>query len=234
MRGLLLAFVLAAALASPAVGGTIVGSRHDLAWAYHRVSDGFHPWYDYNQVCVFCHTPHHADQTQGALWNRFAPAGPYILYQSPSLDNLPSQPGRGSAVCLSCHDGTLAVDAVLQQPLYTTSNPEQTRHGAMTTAGSDSWLNCGTYCHRSGGSWHDGTRSYMERDLSGDHPVSIAYPSSAEFVPAPPDGRFANGVRLIAGRVECISCHNPHDPTNRPFLVMSDDNSALCYTCHAK
>ncbi|HHW14551.1 MAG TPA: cytochrome c3 family protein [Firmicutes bacterium] len=212
---------------------TIVGSKHDLAWSYHRVSEGFHPWDDYNQVCVFCHAPHHADQSQGPLWNRQAPTGPYTLYQSPTLVGSPENPGPSSLLCLSCHDGTLAVDLVINRPLYGIGTTT-TKHGAMTTAGTDSWLNCGTYCHKEGGSWHDATLTYLSTDMSNDHPVGIVYPNSPKLVAAPPGGKFANGVRLVNNRVECVSCHNPHNPVNRPFLVTSDANSALCYTCHLK
>lgn len=233
-EGALLLLVGLAVVGAPvARAGTIVNSKHDLAWSYHRVSDGFHPWDDYNQICVFCHTPHHADQTQGALWNRQAPVGPYTLYQSTTLTSVPGQPGRSSLLCLSCHDGTLAVDLILNKPSYGIGTTT-TKHGAMTTAGTDSWLNCGTYCHAATSSWHRATLKYLYTDLSNDHPVGIVYSSSPKLVAAPPDGKFPNGVRLIDGKVECISCHNPHDPANSPFLVTSDANSSLCYTCHNK
>lgn len=160
-------------------------------------------------------------------------ARPATRGQSPTLVGSPANPGPGSLLCLSCHDGTLAVDLVVNRPLYGIGTTT-TRHGAMTTAGTDSWLNCGTYCHASGGSWHDGTLKYLYTDLSNDHPVGLDYPSSPKLVTPPVGGKFANGVRLVNNRVECISCHNPHNPVIRPFLVTSDDNSALCYTCHVK
>jgi predicted CXXCH cytochrome family protein len=231
------AFVLGLCQRANAATGTVVGSKHDLHWAYHRISDGFHSWDDLNEVCVFCHTPHHANQAQGALWNRSAPATTYTLYQSPTLDNPVGQPGKGSAVCLSCHDGSLAVDALVQRPQYGLGTITG-KGGQMTTApkGPDpARYNCGTSCHRAGGGvGHDGTNTYMGSDLSNDHPVSVQYPNSPEFTPAPFEGKFANGVRLVDGRVECITCHNPHDPTYVPFLVTPDNGSALCYTCHKK
>lgn len=233
----LLPCLLAAAMALivtalPVQAGTIVNSKHDLAWGYEQLS-GIHPWDDYNQVCVFCHTPHGASQSQGALWNRQAPSGPYTLYQSGTLEGAPGQPGRSSLVCLSCHDGSLAVDLVIRKPLYGTSTTSG-KHGAMTTAGTDPWVNCGVSCHRPSSGWHDASLKYLSTDLSNDHPVGIAYSSSPRLNPAPPGGKFSNGVRLADNKVECISCHNPHDPTNPPFLVTPDDQSALCYTCHNK
>ncbi|MFQ6079522.1 MAG: cytochrome c3 family protein [Thermodesulfobacteriota bacterium] len=32
--------------------------------------------------------------------------------------------------------------------------------------------------------------------------------------------------------MECGSCHNPHDNSIRPFLRNTNENSALCLTCH--
>lgn len=230
-----------AALAQPNyTQPTIVGTKHDLNWAYTAdggISPGMHSFNDYREVCVYCHTPHHADASQGALWNRQAPSGPYTLYDSPTLREvagLPQPPGRSSQLCLSCHDGTLAVDLILNVPTYDLGTVT-TKHGAMTVAGTDSWLNCGTYCHGPTQlTWHRAERAYLTTDMSNDHPVGVAYPVSPKYAPPPPDGKFGNGVRLIEGKVECVSCHNPHNPVIRPFLVTSDDGSALCYTCHAK
>ncbi|MBN4058944.1 cytochrome c3 family protein [bacterium AH-315-J04] len=37
------------------------------------------------------------------------------------------------------------------------------------------------------------------------------------------------------GRVECTSCHDPHNQSGAPYmLVKSNARSALCLTCHKK
>jgi hypothetical protein len=54
------------------------------------------------QVCIFCHTPHHASSTQ-PLWNRRSLPGGYTPYRSTSLDAQPGQPTGPSKLCLSCH-----------------------------------------------------------------------------------------------------------------------------------
>ena len=76
------------------------------------------------EVCVFCHTPHGANpDAPGAapLWNRqvnISGAG-YTMYNSPNFDSAPAtagNPGKPQGVslaCLSCHDGTFAVDALV-------------------------------------------------------------------------------------------------------------------------
>ncbi|MBI1822727.1 MAG: hypothetical protein HYR80_01215 [Nitrospirae bacterium] len=78
------------------------------------------------EVCVFCHTPHGASQVasnllQAPLWNRQLASNQYTLYDqvwSKSFDgqlNLGAPTGY-SRLCLSCHDGTVALGAVLNKP----------------------------------------------------------------------------------------------------------------------
>jgi len=66
-----------------------------------------------SEICVFCHTPHHSSQS-APLWNRELPSGQtYQLYGSSTLDASPENPqlrsGNASLLCLSCHDGTIAL-----------------------------------------------------------------------------------------------------------------------------
>src|SRR4051812_27176929 len=60
------------------------------------------------QVCIFCHSAHGAGTIQ-PLWNRNTPVGAYTVYSSTSLQAKPGQPTGTSKLCLSCHDGTIAV-----------------------------------------------------------------------------------------------------------------------------
>src|SRR3972149_6300104 len=76
------------------------------------------------EVCIFCHTPHGGDTTVGGgsapLWNRTVPtSGSYSqVYTSPNFDAIDSdtankgKPKGVSLACLSCHDGTIAFDAL--------------------------------------------------------------------------------------------------------------------------
>jgi predicted CXXCH cytochrome family protein len=85
--------------------GTIVGSKHDLT--SFGTTDG--------QICIVCHTPHNADVStvDAPLWNHTLTTATYTLYDSPTFTGKPSQtqPGGVSKLCLSCHDGTVALDA---------------------------------------------------------------------------------------------------------------------------
>lgn len=87
------------------------------------------------EVCVFCHTPHggRTDVALGnaPLWNRALPPvdqntgialdGIYQVYTSPNFDaqdttGAPGRPKGVSLACLSCHDGAIALDALINAP----------------------------------------------------------------------------------------------------------------------
>ncbi|MBI4911662.1 MAG: hypothetical protein HY823_02895 [Acidobacteria bacterium] len=239
---LVILLVLAAA---PLEGqGHIVGSKHDLSWVYGQ-SSAMHSTAisNYTQICVFCHTPHSSlsSVSNVPLWNRSLPdPSRYTTYFSESLHNLPSAPGGHSLACLSCHDGTIAVDTVVNMPgpgLVNGNYPLgsiafiTSAHAAMNPTGSAG--NCG-YCHRPGfAGYATHLPAYMGTNLSAHHPVSILYPSTgAEFVPA--STLAGSSTPLRNGRVECTSCHAVHDPAIPPFLRRDNARSALCLSCHLK
>jgi len=67
----------------------------------------------------------------------------------------------------------------------------------------------------------------------GSHPVGVPYdPHDPKL--QPPGTVTADGrIRLPAGRVECVSCHDPHGTAGHPaLLVKSDRRSGLCLSCH--
>lgn len=60
--------------------------------------------------CKSCHTPHHAEILPGVpLWNGSETTKTFTLYSSDTLDAVVGQPSGPSKLCLSCHDGSLAV-----------------------------------------------------------------------------------------------------------------------------
>lgn len=85
--------------------GTIAGSKHDLS--SFAATGG--------EICIACHTPHKADTsvTDAPLWNHKLTTATYTLYASPTFNGSATiaQPAGVSKLCLSCHDGTVAVDA---------------------------------------------------------------------------------------------------------------------------
>jgi len=107
MRRCIIAVILLFCFAASVMAQGISNTRHNLsASGPGSVTSG-----SINEVCIFCHTPHHSSQS-GPLWNRDLPSGQvYQLYGSSTLDSSPENPqlrsGNFSLLCLSCHDGTI-------------------------------------------------------------------------------------------------------------------------------
>ena len=75
------------------------------------------------EVCIFCHTPHGANPTLSGLaplWQRnVSPGTAFIAYSTPNFDASGLDAGRPKGVslaCLSCHDGNIAIDALINAP----------------------------------------------------------------------------------------------------------------------
>ncbi len=174
------------------------------------------------QVCIFCHTPHHADLTYGKLLNHeINDAQSYNMYSSPTIDmNMSSSPHEGSLLCLSCHDGTIAINSLNNLP-----GPEVA--GNYGTPGGPALDALGKLTNSSD--------AFVGTDLSDDHPVGITYNATQDtnFVPKTGNSQSYPDKLLFDGLyVECSSCHNPHDNTNSNFLIESNSNSDLCLRCH--
>ena len=177
-----------------------------------------------NQVCVFCHTAHNADPTAGALWNHETnPGQSYDMYNSPTLDMIQSTgPHQGSLICLSCHDGTIAVNSLNNLPGPAGAG----NYGTPGGAGLD-----GT------GRLSMSSDAFVGTDLGDDHPVGITYDTNQDAAFHPKTGNAANYPDKLLSEglyVECTSCHNPHDNTYSNFLIESNANSDLCLRCHIK
>lgn len=153
------------------------------------------------RICIFCHTPHNATP-KTPLWNRAVPARSYELYRSSTMVAGVSQPTGPSRLCLSCHDGTIALGTVI--------------HPAREIAVA--------------GAIGPASPSYIG-SLASDHPISFSYYAAASnpgIRAMPP----ANLTLYGQGYIECSTCHDPHDDTYGQFLVMDNRRSALCLECH--
>ena len=187
-----------AALAAPA---DIVDTKHNLSVS----GPGTIRALTETRICVFCHTPHNATPLS-PLWNKELEPQVYTVYASPTLRAGPlPQPSGPTKLCLSCHDGTIAMGAVV--------NPS----GGIAMAGADRLP--------------AGSLTNFGLDLSGHHPVSFPYRASlpnADLSPTPPPDLVYGGT----DEIHCITCHDPHDDSNGKFLVRDNRYSALCVTCH--
>lgn len=116
---------------------SIAKTRHNLTVAYSPYQiemNGYRN--DYREVCVYCHTPHGANtQVNAPLWNRTINTGTYTIYDKPRTLNQPiGQPGPNSLTCLSCHDGTISPDSIINMPGSGGYNP------VMETVNDQAWL----------------------------------------------------------------------------------------------
>jgi len=119
------AMVLGAAIPVLAMGPaqSVVGTQHDLtATGSGPVSS------TQTDSCFFCHAPHNVTNTLGALWDHTLSTQTYNTYASTTYDSGTQVPSAGSSkLCLSCHDGTVAVGQTIAAGLISTS-------GSLTTA----------------------------------------------------------------------------------------------------
>ena len=163
--------------------------------------------------CTFCHAPHSGIGGVTPLWNQTLSTQSYTTYTSSTYSQQGGQPtiGRSSSLCLSCHDGTVAVG---QSAVY----------GKIPVTGS---MNNMDILGTNLGSSHPFSLVTPIKDAP-DLVASIV----ASGVTADPTG----AVKLINGNVECTSCHNPHvqgtDKIAQNFLVRDSSNGQMCLACH--
>jgi hypothetical protein len=177
------------------------------------------------EVCKFCHIPHTPVAPQ-ALWSHALSSSGQ--YQTPLLrgggrrvgEAIP-QPDGASRLCLSCHDGTVALGDVAGEPR------------PLSMAGAQ----------RLG----PGRRSHLGTDLSGSHPVSFV----VQDRPVEELGSLVDmGIRPLAlihgdpdvkldpqGKMQCTTCHDPHSdrfyqPGRVPRFWVKPTVAEVCLTCH--
>jgi len=148
-----------------ALESDISSTKHNLSVTGGGVGGG-NQTNNTTEICVFCHTPHAADTTQSVpLWNRNMsdPAAfqTYADLGSSTLDGSIAEVGSVSLACLSCHDGQVAMDSLLNAPgsgnpltNWAFTSPEST----MSPTGL---LSAGI--------------ALIGTDLRDDHPVGILY-----------------------------------------------------------
>jgi predicted CXXCH cytochrome family protein len=212
--------------------GSIVNSPHNLSISGGKGTHGIA--YDEIRVCVFCHTPHNAINVDSLapLWNRaLPPAGQsYTMYDSDTFSQKvnprPSSPTGASRVCLSCHDGTLALN----------------RYGGVVLKGGIA----GSAAITMPTDPIIAKNANLLTDLSDDHPISFPYTGdlAARANLVAPEALHPAVKLGKNGSLECTACHDPHDNQFGNFLVMNNGDptkpeynpavtSPLCVACHA-
>jgi predicted CXXCH cytochrome family protein len=237
--GIVTAVLAAVLISAPAWAQHIQGSLHDLST---RLGTG--------EICISCHVPHGAmNPAAGPLWNHALTNGTGTGFtRIKSGVSSPKILYGNSLLCMGCHDGVTAVGN------FNIAHP--TAHGTEVngtlTMGA---LISGFPVTASGSNPGSNPSNVTGMDFTNMHPVGSTYPAigapSSDMnaaLPTPnsyPAGGYSMGglgiVNLDQGKtpgtydtIACSTCHNPHDDTYQPFLVMSNAGSGLCLQCHIK
>jgi predicted CXXCH cytochrome family protein len=180
----------------------ITGSAHDFTG--ETWSGG--------QICIVCHTPHNSitTVTNAPLWNHAVTTQTFVPYSSSTLNAVVGQPGGHSKLCLSCHDGTVALDS------YGT-----TTGTTMLTGGANVGIDLSN-----------------DHPISFVYNTALATADGGLFDPATKVtalGGTINANLLSSGEMQCSSCHDVHNKYNLGGLLkISNAGSGLCITCHDK
>ncbi|NOY06087.1 MAG: cytochrome C [Chlorobi bacterium] len=183
-----------------------------------------------NQICRPCHVPHNAITTvpNSPLWSHQLSTASYTVYSSSTLDAQVNQPLGTTKLCLSCHDGTVAIE----------NHAGQTNGTRYTTWGKV------------------GTDLRDDHPISFVYNTALATSDGELYDPSTRSSGLGGTIEddlLDNGRVECSTCHDPHISRNTQgcsgchnahggfgmtgrTLSLRVDNagSALCLTCHKK
>jgi len=184
----------------------ITGSAHDFS---------AQSWNTSSQICIVCHTPHNANTTvlNAPLWNHaLSTVATYTMYSSATMNSTAGQPDGSSKLCLSCHDGTVALE----------------NFGGVTT---------GTNVMTGGALM--GTTLNNDHPISITYDAALAAADGGLFNPTTTQsglGGTITATMLIANKMQCSSCHDVHNSagTAGGLLLKANTASALCLTCHDK
>ena len=175
------------------------------------------------EVCKFCHVPHSAEEPV-PLWGHALSQAQYEVPQMRSgrgFSEPAPQPDGSSRLCLSCHDGTVALGDIAGE-----ARPIQMVGG-----------------ERLGPS----RPGHLGTDLSGSHPVSFVVGEldmdtldRESDIGLRPLGAIRSDahVKLDAeGKMQCTTCHDPHSdryyqPGRVPHFWVKATVSEVCLTCH--
>jgi hypothetical protein len=237
MKKLNLLLLVGVALALPTVArATIIGSPHDFST---------NSWNTRHGVCSPCHSAHNTDPAQLIpLWTHTTTMASFTPYSSPTLNAAVGQPDGASKACLSCHDGTVAIN----------------QYGGVTN-GTPTYI-------------APGDSGFIGTDLHITHPVSFVFdtalavldgqlndpvvykigdpvPTAGTTPPVPASwsgtsltGKTLDQALLRDHKMQCVSCHDPHKqvgsaPTSGIMIKISGNDingrgSLICRNCHLK
>jgi hypothetical protein len=175
------------------------------------------------EVCKFCHIPHNA-VVNDPLWGHALSKVQYTTSKLRLDKEDPTsapQPDGSSRLCLSCHDGSVALGDIGQGA------------NAIAMAGTQRL--------------EARNRGFLGTDLSGSHPVSFRVPDgdavtrdTIRDIGLKPLGmvKSDSAVRLDGqDKMQCTTCHDPHsdryyEEGRVPRFWVKPSVEEVCLTCH--
>jgi len=239
---LISSILLGLVLAAPAVvygAGGVAGSPHDF-------STNSLSWNTRRGVCSACHQAHHTDPAQIVpLWNHKTSTATFTPYTSPTMNATAGSPGGSSLACLSCHDGTVAINESISGVLGTNGtvfiDPSAQIGPDLHTTHPISFV-YDTALATADGALEDPS-SYKIGDPKPTLTVNVA-PVPSSWSGTSLTGKTIKEALLINDKMECSSCHDVHkqegaSPTSGILARISGNDSTgrgstLCRTCHIK
>ncbi len=216
MYAVVIALAAVTLLGAGVVFAGIKDSKHDLT---SGSAAAIKAEATYTEICAFCHTPHNARTGSAPLWNRAAGTENVTYTAYVTARGTSSVPGGASKACLSCHDGSLGANSLVNagfdgQPVFSAAT-----EALMNASPAAIGINPG--------------------DLSNDHPVGVSLPTATDYQTAA--AVISAGLALFgtSQTVECATCHDAHEygtavAGTMPFLAKSNLASGMCTTCHLK
>jgi hypothetical protein len=208
---------------------------------------------DTAEICVFCHTPHGADTSASApLWNKRLPAGTgYQVYNTANSTTIDGQVmttvGSVSITCLSCHDGTQAMDNIINAPGSGGFDPTGGGAGGRAYSwGASPRIDVG-------GLGIMNSVANLGTDLRDDHPIGIEYcgggltGTTANTTPGLATGACKDGdfKQPFSGTINAqpvwwVETGNPDNARtrtdmilyNRTFTTGGTGPAVECASCH--
>jgi len=242
--GLTLVSMSGIAMAAGAPGTGIATTKHNLG-----ATGSFNFTTATTEICVFCHTPHGADSSAAApLWNRtLGTSADYQTYSSlgtTTMDAASAGIGSVSLACLSCHDGTQAMNTVINSPGSGSTgnvNFDGTNYISLASgvdcAATDG--SCGGFNEFNYMSQVPGEMIYLSTDLRNDHPISIQYAGgTTSGTQVDPDFKAALSTTVAAGTVWYIDTGTSGKQKsdlplyNRTTGALAGQALVECATCH--
>jgi hypothetical protein len=227
-------------------------------WAAGVPADGW----QWGEICRICHSPHALGATapdyylEGLLWNRPVNNDDYVMYSPRSVHGgeigVLEGDVRGatgpSKLCLSCHDGTIAIDVRYGiSTLFISAGRDLGRKSVDGMLDLRHTHPIGVEYPAEGvvGAAYGGQFNPLDTPVTDTISHDAGYTSNTTTVAAVSSGTIADV--LFDGKVECSSCHDVHNSEGvsvpfSPILRAAQNTlsqggeraSGLCLTCHDK